>query len=71
MLVQRLFSKRKICLFVGCSLPMFGFTPTAFGTALRVFGLQLETKLSHNERYCSKRFLMKSLLAVGRGDESR
>ena len=44
-------------LFVGCS--SFN-TITTFGTAslVFVFGIELETQLSHYETHCSKRFLL-------------
>jgi len=41
MLVERL--------FLGCSSSTLGFT--AYGTASKVFGLELETLLSDHERY--------------------
>ena len=49
------------CLFLGCS----SFVFTAYGTASKVFGLEIETLLSDYERYRFKRSLLKCLL-VGR-----
>ena len=46
---------------------MLGFT--AYGTASKVFGLDIETMLSDYERHCFKRSLQKCLL-VARRDET-
>ena len=56
------------CLFLGCSSSMLGFT--AYGTASKVFGLEIETLLSDYERYRFKRSLLKCL-PVARRDETR
>ena len=56
------------CLFLGCSSSILGFT--AYGTASKVFGLEIETLLSDYERYRFKRSLLKCLL-VARRDETR
>ena len=45
------------CLFRGCSSSMLGFT--AYGTASKAFGLEIETLLSDCERYRFKRSLLK------------
>jgi len=49
-------------LFLGFSSSMLGFT--AYGTAPKVFGLELETLLSDYERYRFKKFLLKCLLVA-------
>ena len=56
------------CLFLGCSSSVLGFT--AYGTASKVFGLEIETLLSDYERYRFKRSLLK-MSARRRQDETR
>ena len=43
---------------------------TAYGTASKVFGLELEILLSDCEKHRLKRFLLKCLLVVRRRDET-
>ena len=56
------------CLFLGCSSSVLGFT--AYGTASKVFGLDIETLLSDYERYRFKRSLL-NMSARRRQDETR
>ena len=56
-------------LVLGCSSSRLGLT--AYGTASKVFALELETLLSDYERYRFKRFLLKCLLEARRRDETR
>ena len=56
------------CLFLGCSSSVLGFT--AYGTASKVFGLEIETLLCDYERYRFKRSLLK-MSAGRRQDETR
>ena len=55
-------------LFLGCSSSVLSFT--AYGTASKVFGLEIDTLLSDYERYRFKRSLLK-MFARRRRDQTR
>ena len=56
------------CLFLGCSSSVLGFT--AYGTASKVFELEIDTLLTDYERHHFKRSLLK-MFARRRLDETR
>ena len=67
MAAEQIHSVLVVTLFLGCS-SVLGFT--AYGTASKVFGLEIDTLLSDYERYRFKRSLLK-MFARRRRDQTR
>ena len=68
MAAEQIHSVMVECLFLGCSSSVLGFT--AYGTASKVFELEIDTLLTDYERHHFKRSLLK-MFARRRRDETR